>query len=570
MDARNLRKEFVKQFYKKNQFLFVVTMITMVLLSAVNLLISYLLQVVTDLAMGKEIQPLLRISIFTAGTIVFFLLVYQVERYACAKFQQNAMCQYKNYLFRQITKKSIHSFAAENTSKYISALTNDTASVESNYLSSIFELVMKLITFVGAFAMMIYYSPILTVIAILLSIVPVIASILCGNRLESKEKTVSDQNETFVATVKDILNGFSVVKSFKAEEEIQHLYEKDNLILEQKKYARRMTAGLISMIGQAASILAQMGVFIAGAYLAITGRGVTPGIVIVFVQLMNFVVDPIGTVPSILSNRKAAQGLIDKIAKALNENVRESGEDVDRQLDESIVLKNVSFGYDEEKEILHQLNYIFEAGKSYALVGGSGSGKSTLLNLLMGSFEQYQGQIEYDGMELKKISSNSLYDIISIIQQNVFVFNSSIRNNITMFKEFDQKKVQRAIEMSGLEELVAQKGEDYLCGENGCNLSGGERQRISIARSLLRDTSVLLVDEATAALDAKTAYSVNTAILNIKNLTRIVVTHGLEEDILKQYDQILVLKNGQIYETGTFDQLLQKKDYFYSLYNVSK
>lgn len=569
-ELSRMRKEFVKRFYVSNKLLFSVTLIAMVLLSGVNLLLSYLLQRITDLAMGTEIEPLLEVLLFTLGTIVLFVLVFLVQRYTLSRFMEKSMYQYKNYVFSQITKKSIHTFSGENTSKYISALTNDVASVESNYLMTVFTITMKLVTFIGAFAMMIYYSPILTLIAVLVSIFPVIASVICGNKVAIAEKAVSDQNEQFVGTVKDVLAGFSVVKSFKAEEEIQKLYEKDNSILEHKKYKRRMRIELVSLIGQGASIVAQFGVFIAGAYLAITGKGITPGTVILFVQLMNFVVDPIGSVPAALGNRKAAQGLIDKVAKAMNENVRDTGEEVANQLNSGIQLKNLSFGYSEDKTVLHQLSYEFEAGKSYALVGGSGSGKSTLLNLLMGSFQNYEGEIAYDGKELRAISSDSLYDIISIIQQNVFVFNSSIRDNITMFKSFDQNKVQSAIEMSGLATLLSQKGEEYLCGENGCNLSGGERQRISIARALLRETPVLLVDEATAALDAETAYSVSTSILKIKDLTRIVVTHGLEEGLLKQYDEILVLKNGSIYEAGTFDDLIEKKDYFYSLYNVTK
>ena len=138
-----------------------------------------------------------------------------------------------------------------------------------------------------------------------------------------------------------------------------------------------------------------------------------------------------------------------------------------------------------------------------------------------------------------------------------------------MFKEFPDERVQRAIALSGLKKLIEEKGEDYLCGENGCNLSGGERQRISIARCLLRETPVLVADEATAALDAKTAYDVVDAILDMDELTRIIVTHQLEEALLSRYDEIIVMKNGHIEECGSFTELLDKKGYFYLLYNVA-
>ena len=139
-----------------------------------------------------------------------------------------------------------------------------------------------------------------------------------------------------------------------------------------------------------------------------------------------------------------------------------------------------------------------------------------------------------------------------------------------MFRPFPEEQVNEAIRLSGLSTFIAEKGADYLCGENGCFLSGGEKQRISIARSLLNQSRVLLVDEATAALDPETAYQVSSAILSLENVTRIVVTHNLDESLLKQYDGILVLKNGSIIEAGTFLDLLAAKGYFYSLFTISQ
>ena len=139
-----------------------------------------------------------------------------------------------------------------------------------------------------------------------------------------------------------------------------------------------------------------------------------------------------------------------------------------------------------------------------------------------------------------------------------------------MFADFPDSEIERAIRLSGLSNLICQKGSDYLCGENGCNLSGGEKQRISIARSLLRKSQILLADEVTAALDAETAYQVSDAILNLDGMTRIVVTHSLDSSLLSRYDCILTMKSGQIAESGTFEELMAQKGYFYSLYTVSQ
>lgn len=569
-EIKKIRKRFTEEFYKNNKGALGMSVLTMALLSGCNLLISYLLQQITDIAMGKELGPLFLLCRYSVAAFIAFIIIYSIQRVSFSRFMRRALTQYKAYAFREITKKSIHAFNGENTGKYISALTNDVSSIESNYLGDVFNLIIKSVAFVGALAMMIYYSPLLTLVALLLSLFPIVASILCGNRLTVAEKEVSKENDNFVSSVKDLLSGFAVIKSFKAEEEICKLYENNNKRLEEKKYVRRMTKELVSMIGSAAGMIAQIGVFLFGAYLAIVGDTVTPGVVIVFLQLMNFVVEPIGTVPPILANRKAAAALIDKLAEAVNENIRTEGKMVDHKLDQCIQLNHVNYSYEKEKPVLKDVSCRFEAGKSYAIVGGSGSGKSTLLNLLMGSDDGYEGNIYMDGDELRTIHTDSLYELVSIIQQNVFVFNSSIEDNITMFKKFSEEKIQNAIQMSGLSRLIEEKGNDYLCGENGSGLSGGERQRISIARSLLRETPILLVDEATAALDAETAYSVTSAILGISGLTRIIVTHRLEESLLKKYDGILVMKQGVICEQGSFEELIEKKDYFYSLYTVAK
>ena len=139
-----------------------------------------------------------------------------------------------------------------------------------------------------------------------------------------------------------------------------------------------------------------------------------------------------------------------------------------------------------------------------------------------------------------------------------------------MFRQFPQEELEGAIRHAHLGELLARRGQDSLCGENGCNLSGGEKQRISIARSLLKKSSVLLADEATAALDAQTAHQVSSDLLDLDSVTRIVVTHTLEQSALRRYDGILVLKDGRIAESGSFDALMVQKGYFYALYTVSQ
>ena len=562
-------REFTHQLYYKNRINFIVTIILTIAMSSINLMISWLIQQIMDSMANQNMQSVVRCAWIAASVVIAYTVANAVYRAVYPRFLQRAMQQYRDYAFSRLTQKSLRSFSKEGTALYVSALTNDCTSIENNYLASTFTLIELLFCFLGALIMMLYYSPVMLVLAVALSFLPVAVSMTAGNRLTEQEKEISKKNERFVSIVNELLSGFPVIKSFRAEAQASRLFSQRNEQAEEAKKNKRRTEQLISLLANDAGIIAQMGIFLAGAWLAISGKGVTAGVVIVFVQLMNYILNPISQVPLLWSNRKAAIALMEKLSDALSENVREEGREKLNGFSEKIEVKDLTYGYEPESHVLKDLDVQFDAGKSYAIVGGSGSGKSTLLNLLMGSSSNYQGEICIDGVSIKNIESESLYQLMTSVQQNVFVFNDTIRNNVTMFHEFPDKEVTLALERSGLSEFIEKRGEEFVCGENGANLSGGERQRISIARALLRKSPILLVDEATAALDAATARAVSFSILNLVGMTRIVVTHRLEEAILRRYDKILVMKNGTICEQGNFDTLMQQKGQFYSLFQIA-
>lgn len=562
-------REFRRRLFYKNKMCFIASVIMTIVMSFLNLMISWLIQQIMDSMANQNMQSAVRCAWIAASVVIAYTVANAVHRAVYPRFLQRAMQQYRDYAFLRLTQKSLRSFSKEGTALYVSALTNDCTSIENNYLAATFTLIELLFCFLGALIMMLYYSPVMLVLAVALSFLPVAVSMTAGNRLTEQEKEISKKNERFVSIVNELLSGFPVIKSFRAETQASRLFSKRNEQAEEAKKNKRRTEQLISLLANDAGIIAQMGIFLAGAWLAISGKGVTAGVVIVFVQLMNYILNPISQVPLLWSNRKAAIALMEKLSDALSENVREEGREKLNGFSEKIEVKDLTYGYEPESHVLKDMDAQFDAGKSYAIVGGSGSGKSTLLNLLMGSSSNYQGEICIDGVSIKNIESESLYQLMTSVQQNVFVFNDTIRNNVTMFHEFPDKEVTLALERSGLSEFIEKRGEDFVCGENGANLSGGERQRISIARALLRKSPIILVDEATAALDAATARAVSFSILNLVGMTRIVVTHRLEEAILRRYDKILVMKNGTICEQGNFDTLMQQKGQFYSLFQIA-
>lgn len=566
-----LGKQLRGQFFYKNIPIFCLAVFAALAAGSLNLILSWIIQQLMDTAAGKSGALSFRILLLISAGFVLLCAGLSLLNYASQpRFLERAMRQYKDFAFKKLIGKSISSFRDESAAGYLSALTNDAASIETNYLAHMLAMITKAVTFIGALLLMCRYSMLMTAIAAGLTVLPLTASLLTGNRLQAVESRVSERNGEFTAALSDCLAGFTVVKNFRAEREIFRLFAQSNKALEHEKFTGRRIKMLVGMIGAVTGIFAQLGVFIAGVYLSMKGGSMTPGAVVLFVNLMNFIISPIAELPGLLACRKAALGLVDKLAAALERSSSREGSETLNKLEHGIRLENVSFAYEPGKTVLHGINAEFEAGKAYALVGGSGSGKSTLLNLLMAAETNYSGHIFADGIELSDISTESLYGTMAAIQQNVFVFNASIKDNVSMFRDFPKTEMDEAIARAHLGALIRERGEDYLCGENGSGLSGGEKQRISIARSLLKKSSVLLADEVTAALDAQTAHRVSSDILDLQGITRIVVTHTLEESLLRRYDKIFVLRGGRIEEAGSFADLMANKGYFYALFTVAQ
>ena len=558
------QKEFTQQFVHNNRVNYFVALFAQLITSAAMIASAPVMMYSFD-AMAQADYNLLKIVLAAA---LLLLIVYGimgvVQKVFVNRYMKKALSQFKGYIFEKILKKSIEEFGSYSSGKFINAFSNDLSLIEQNYLRGNLLIIQNLVMITIAISVMTYLNPVFMLIVVASCIIPIIVALLIGNRLTSKEKKTSDENEGFIDQVKDLINGFIIIKSFKAEKKALELFSQRNFSLEKTKGDRRETNDAVVLASMVANTVVIIVIVLIGAFFVISGT-MTIGAVIAFIQLSNYLVYPIREIVPLWSSRKASIALIDKLTDIIRAEPRLRNRKEIGSLNQHIRLQDVSFSYDGKKNVLSGINITFEKGKSYAIVGTSGSGKSTLLQLIMGYNSGYGGSIFIDHTELREIDLDSLYDVISVVQQNVFLFHSSIKNNITMFTEFEDQKVACAVGRSGLAGLIAEKGLDYNCGEGGCNLSGGEKQRVSIARCLLRETPVLLMDEATASLDNTTAFELTNEILDIRELTRIVVTHKLEEKLIQKFDEIIVIHAGAVAERGTFTQLAAEKGYFYSL-----
>ena len=567
---KKLNKELYRTPFSNGKKWFLISMISMVILSAYNLIISWLLQKIIDFAAGIDKTPFYQLALVSLVSFLVFIVFYFIFRYAHPKFLQTLSTSYKDLLFAKILRNNSSLVSEIGSGQFLSKLSNDLKSIEENYFDFYITLIDIGISFVGAIVLMLWYSPVLTMVAIALSILPLLVSIPASKEITRTEKNLSKENADFMEFMRDTLSGYSVIKNFQAEFELENRFHEENVKIEKAKFLRRFAEENINLLSTAASVVMRLGVFLFGAWLSLSNSHVTPGIVLVFLQLLTFVITPIEKIPSLFANRKAARSLIAQTEELFYEKPDEQEKLEINTLKSAIEVQNLSFSYENTEKALQAVSLTFHAGKKYAIVGASGSGKSTLFKLLTKYSSDYDGNILFDGIDLRNITYSSLSQIISVVQQNVFVFHDSIYNNICLYKSIPEEKIDYVIQKSGLSSLIQQKGKNFSCGANGNKLSGGEKQRISIARALLRNTSILLMDEASSALDEKTVDEIMHSILDMPDTTSLVITHRLNSTLLKKYDGICVLHHGKIIEFGPFDELMKNKGLLYSLVLLSQ
>lgn len=307
------------------------------------------------------------------------------------------------------------------------------------------------------------------------------------------------------------------------------------------------------------------------AYAVMEGD-LTVGAVVTIISLLGKAYEPIAIFNVEYVDYKLNKITVNKYLEFLNvkdDDALENGK-VIKKVDGRIELKNVSFGY-EDNQVINDLSLVIESGTSIALVGESGSGKSTIIKLLMGLIKPDDGKVLVDGIDLKKVSLNSYYDHVSYVSQEVPIFDGTLRENLVFDKNVSDDEIIEVLKFVSLEQFYSklQNGLDTELGERGIKLSGGEKQRVALARLFFEDTKIIILDEATSALDNITEKKVMNSIFDkLSNRTVIMIAHRL--DSIKNVEEVLVLKDGEIVERGLYDELLQKDGYFTKLYKAKK
>lgn len=561
----------MKKYLFKQKMLFICAVIFIILKCSTNIILAFVLQRVIDIAYKGTLTQLIKILIFCAGFAAFEALTCFIRDLFKTNYIKKTLITLKNDIFNKIINKNIENFNEENSAQYISILSNDINIVEQDYFGSIFNIIENSFNFIFGTIALIAINIYIAIAIFTLGSIMMLIPVIFRKRLSLYKKNYSDSLSAYTVKIKDIFSGFEVIKSFNIENKTKQEYSKSNYNVENTKRKSNILDSEVNNLSGVLSNLMFFGSLLIGSYFVIKGI-LTIGYMMASVQLINYIFYPMSVISTYIGKIKSVKTIDEKLSKILNEqNVQEDGMEK-ASIEKGITYENVVFSYDNMNNILKGFSAEIKSGKKYVIVGASGCGKSTIIRLLMRYYDNYSGNIRIDGIDNRDIKASSLYNIISIIHQNVFMFDSSIKDNITLFGSYSDDELNRAVKLSGLEEVIENHNSNInsKVGENGCYLSGGEKQRVAIARAIIKNTPVLILDEATSSLDNKTSYSIENSILALDYLTCIVVTHKLISGLLKKYDAIIAIKNGVVEEIGTFDELMDNKGYFYSLYNVAQ
>ena len=559
----------MKQLTKYHKKSFYTFMIFNILVPLTNIAFVYSIKIIIDSGMSQNREALTQAILIGAIVIFIYASLNFISLRLRNKLVRQIMSRYKNKVFESILDRDYREFSKEKSGKFISILTENMKKIEQDYLHQYFNISKNISLMIFSLVAMFIGNWFLTLLVIIASIIPMMISGFIGQKSASLQNSSMIADQKYLAKVKDILAGFLVIKSFNVKEAIRQDYKNESEKLDEIYFIKGKFDVLSNVISQLSGMIVFLVAFGGGMYLVFGGH-TTIGSVTAIVQLVNFVVMPLNEIGMGMSKFREGQATLNSFE--VKDVIELQTGKRKEYFDDVIYFSNVDFSYpNAEEKIFNNLSLQIKKGEKIAIVGMSGSGKSTLLNLLLRFYDVTSGYISIDNQDLQAISAESLYNLMTIVQQDVYIFDDTLKANITLSQSFTEDDIKKAVQQSGLESYILENelGLQTLCGENGSNLSGGERQRLSIARALIRKTPILLLDEATSSLDNKITTEIENSILEIQDLTVLVVTHKLNKSMLKKYNRILFMKNGVIVEDGSFDNLMDRKGEFYKLVELS-
>lgn len=544
----------MRKYILKYKGLFILCLLSIAFGASIEVIKAYIIQKIIDSSSTSVINNELFVDLIVI--VIFFLLAVLVamivQNFISSIFIKNCIISIKEDLFRNIMKKDLKNFNKHSNSDYITSLTNDITTIEENYFQNFLLVLEYIITFamslLAIFSIHYYFIIFIAVMAWL----PQIINKLMSNTLSKRKLEFSDESSSFLNKVSDIFGGFETIKFYNVTDLFKEIFHKSNKLQEEKRFRTKFADSVCENLSFVSSLLIWLGSLLLGCFLVLKGV-ITIGYVLAASQLLNSIVNPLYRLSFLSNKMKSASSIFNKrILQAQEFESIKVTKDIEFEKVNKISFKNVNLEI-EGKQILNNINVEFEYGKKYLILGESGSGKTSLFKVFMRYFDDYSGNIQVDNVELNEIDIKCWYNIVSFVQQKVYLFEDTIGNNITLYQDNDDDTINNILRYSQLEEFIDQLPQrlDTIIISNGKNLSGGEAQRISIARALIKKSSILLLDEITSALDSQNSYEVEKAVLE-QDITVLNITHKINEELLDKYDKIYIMDKGCLYEKNSY------------------
>lgn len=509
---------------------------------------------------------------FVCAIIIASVLLSNVFRYLTARqierFKVNMVGKLRQAVFDNAIQLHLGFFSSERKGNLISRVVTDVQEVENSVANSFSAAFKELFTLVSFLYVLFKISITLSLFSFL--VIPISGAFIAVIVRKMRKEARDGQNRLsgLISLMDEVFGGMRVVKGFNAEGYIRKKFQLENQGYQQSiksmAYKREMSAPFSEFMGVTVVAL----ILLFGGQMVLSGESdLSAEEFITYIAIFSQVMRPAKEIANAFSNTQRGIAAGERVLQLLDaENVikeKSNALHIDK-FEKSIDVKKVSFSYDDNTRVLHDIDFRLERGKTIALVGSSGGGKSTIADLIPRFYDPTEGQITIDEHDLRDLSVASLRQLMGIVTQESILFNDTIFNNIAFGTQATEKEVRQAAEIANAHLFISQQPQGYqtVIGERGTKLSGGQRQRISIARAILKNPPLLILDEATSALDTESEKQVQEALTRLMaNRTVLVIAHRLST--IQHADEILVIDRGRIIERGTHAELLENPDGFY-------
>lgn len=520
---------------------------------------------------GIDFAKIGKIILFALGLYAVSALFSMIQSYIMAGVAQKATYKIRNELTEKINKLPMKYFDKRTNGEVLSIISNDVDTLSTGLNQSITQIITSIFTIIGILVMMLSISWEMTLVSLL--ILPVSAAILKKVIGKSQKYFVKQQEYLghVNGQVEEVYGGHNIVKVFGRENEAIKEFEKDNQELYKSGWRSQFLSGLMHPLMNFVGNVGYVAVAILGGYFAVKGR-ITVGNIQSFIQYNKQFTQPIGQVAQISSTIQSMLAAAERIFEFLEE--KEEVEDVKKPLSTdglkgNIKFEHVHFGYDQEKTIINDFNADVKDGQKIAIVGPTGAGKTTMVKLLMRFYDVNSGAILLDGHNIKEFKRGELRKMFGMVLQDTWLFGGTIKENIKYSKpDATDSEVIESAKAAHVHHYIKtlSKGYDAKINEESTNISAGQKQLLTIARVILANPKILILDEATSSIDTRTEQQIQSAMDNLmKGRTSFIIAHRLST--IKNADLILVMDHGDIVEQGNHEELLAKDGFYAKLYN---